>query len=85
MERYVNSHGLQEAFRDIMPIYAATRVRSIVFYMKMVGNDDMAIQNALASALLDSGIPTYLHRAISENLIDGELMDTVKSVLEKAT
>ncbi|MDR1840318.1 MAG: glycosyltransferase [Holophagales bacterium] len=82
-ERYINSHDLQEVFHDIMPMYAATRVRSIIFYIKLVGNDDEAAFNNLALALKGSGIPMYLRRAVSESLIkDGDLKKTIVRALE---
>ena len=83
VERYINSHGLQEMFRDILPVYAATRVRSILFYIKLVGNDDSFAFGSLVSALKNSGIPKYLRRAISEKLLDSEdLAYTVCNVLD---
>ena len=84
VEQYVNSHGLKEEFRNIMPVYAATRVRSILFYMGLVGNDEDGTYDYLIPVLKNSGIPLQLQRAVDENLLDEpELNNMVSNVLEK--
>ena len=83
VEEYVNTHRLNEAFSRIMPVYAATRVRSIIFYVKLVGNDDNTANKSLVSAIKDSSMPKYLERAVKEKLIkDSELLETTKQVLK---
>jgi len=83
VERYVNTHGLRKMFTDILPVYAATRVRSIMFYMNLVGRDDSIMRNSLEFALRGSSITAYLRRAVSENLIDNkELIDTVRNMFK---
>ena len=84
VERYVNSHGLREVFRDIMPLYAATRVRSILFYIILAGNDDATAYNSLISAIDGSKLPEYLQRAVSEGQIeDAELENTIRKSLDE--
>jgi hypothetical protein len=83
VEKYVDLHELNDVFCDIMPVYAATRIRSIMFYLKLVGDsDDTALSN-LRSALKDSAMPEYLRRAISGSLIsDLELKNAVRLALD---
>ena len=65
-----------------MPVYAATRVRSILFYIGLVGNSEDEAYNELASALSDSVIPLYLKRAINEKMITDMLLEeSVKKAL----
>jgi len=83
VEQYANAHGLRETFADIMPIYAATRVRSILFYTKLAGIDNHTAHSSLASALKGSSMPQYLNRAVAEDLIDDvELQNIVYKALE---
>jgi len=83
VEKYVNAHGLRETFSDIMPVYAATRVRSILFYIKLAGIEHNTANNNLAAALKGSSMPAYLNRAVAEKLIDdSELQSTVNEALK---
>ena len=83
VEKYINAHGLRETFSDIMPVYAATRVRSILFYIKLAGIEHDTAYNSLAAALKDSSMPAYLSRAVNEKLIDdSELQITVNEALK---
>lgn len=78
VDRFVKFHGIENVFHYIMPLYAATRVRSILFYIKLAGSDE-----SLINTLNNSRMPGYLQRAISEGLIeDPELADIVNRTLE---
>ena len=83
VEKYINAHGLRETFSDIMPVYAATRVRSILFYIELAGIEHNTAYNSLAAALKGSSMPAYLSRAVAEKLIDdSELQNTVDKALK---
>jgi len=83
VERYIDSHGLSKVFSGILPVYAATRVRSILFYTKLVGNGDGAAYKSLAKALSGSTMPAYLRRALFEKLLsDAELADIVRRAMD---
>ena len=82
VEAYINANGLTQEFDKIMPLYAATRVRSILFYTKQAGDEPVAYKN-LSLAIKKSSMYDYLKRAIDENLIeDSKLVDSVCRTLE---
>jgi len=83
VDRYITKHGLKKVFLGIMPVYAATRVRSILFYIGLAGLDEITAQKSLTSALKGSKMPPYLYRALEESLIkDAELQNTVHKAIE---
>jgi glycosyltransferase involved in cell wall biosynthesis len=81
---YVIENGLEDVFADILPSYAATRVRSILFYIKLAGTDDKdKATESLVTALRDSSMLHYLRRAVKEEKIeDASLLGTIQNVLE---
>jgi glycosyltransferase involved in cell wall biosynthesis len=81
VEKYIKKHEIDEVFTDIMPLYAATRVRSIMFYMGLVGKEDETIYEKITSTLMGSSMLIYLRRALNENLIDNELVDTIHPIV----
>ena len=83
VDAYVKANGLSKVFEEIMPLYAATRVRSILFYIKQATGGEVDAFNSLAIALKDSKMPEYLRQAAAQNKIkDEELANTVRQALE---
>lgn len=69
VEKYVHSQNLMEVFRDILPMYAVTRVRSVIFYNKLIGKDESTIFDSLISALREGCIAKHLRIAVNKGLI----------------
>lgn len=65
VEEYAASHGLTEKFAEIFPLYAFTRIRSILFYIQLVGSSEAEAYSKLRSAIAGTSIPRYLRRAVS--------------------
>jgi glycosyltransferase involved in cell wall biosynthesis len=67
VEKYVKAHGLADVFAEIFPVYAATRIRSVLFYSKLVGKDEQTAFAELIPALKTSNITKYLRELASNN------------------
>ncbi len=77
--KYVTEHNLTAIFADILPSYAATRVRSILFYNELVGKDENSSYGELAQTIKNSSMPHYLKSA---KVDDVQLAEKVKRVLQ---
>jgi glycosyltransferase involved in cell wall biosynthesis len=79
---YVNDKGLGDTFRNILPTYAATRVRSVLFYVRQIGGSDEEAYVKLAKAAKGSRIITELRRAASAEFVaDDALREPACKVL----
>lgn len=60
----VTSLGLEDLFRRILPFYAYTRVRSIIFYKGLVRNGSAHHDSCIRETIQGSSLPQYLRMAL---------------------
>jgi len=78
---FVKQGGHEVIFDEIMPLYAATRARSILFYTGQAGVE--AGKEMLLEAFENSIMPDFLQRALEEGMLDDEgLIEKVQYVLD---
>ena len=67
---YLNKHNLYDFSQDILPMYAFTRMRSILFYTQDVGYSENEAYDLLRKAISGTAVPDFLRRALTGQSIE---------------
>jgi glycosyltransferase involved in cell wall biosynthesis len=70
VQQYAHAHNWAGWFQNLLPMYAFTRMRSILFYLQESGCPEQEAYRLLRQAIANTSIPSFLRQALSGKSIE---------------